>query len=140
MSEPFEPRNELEESLLAAQEGRIPGEQFLGELMGAQIFMPVRDKHNIGGLQESSTATPLTIEAEGGQQVMVLFTSPERAGDFLSQFPGFGGGVLVEFKWVLEKMGGVYPVSINPNWDVGIDLDGEILQHMAASAAEQPSG
>ena len=138
MSEPFEPRNELEEQLLAAQEGRIPGEQFLAALMEAQIFMPVRDnKHGIANLQDSSTATPLTVEAEGGQQVMVLFTAPERAGDFLQQFPGFGGGLLVEFKWVLEKMGGIYPVSINPNWEVGIDLDGEILKHLAASAAAE---
>ncbi|GAB6043133.1 SseB family protein [Endothiovibrio diazotrophicus] len=135
MSEVFEPRNALEETLLAAQEGRVPGEQFLQELMAAQLFMPVRDKHNIGGFQDSATATPLTIDNDEGQPVMVLFTSPERAGDFLGQFPGYGGGLLVEFKWVLEKMGGLYPVSINPNWEVGIDLDGEILQHLAASAS-----
>jgi hypothetical protein len=120
----FEPRNELEQRLLAAQEGRITGEQFIDELMGSQIFMPVRDSVGIQGFIGSSTARPLTVQSADGTEVLILFTSPERAKAFVRDFAGYEGGLLTEFKWVLEKMGvGNYGIALNPGWDVGIDME-----------------
>ena len=40
MNDVFEPRNELEQQLLAAQEGKISSEAFMAYLLDTQIFMP----------------------------------------------------------------------------------------------------
>ena len=44
MNEEFEPRNELEKSLLAAQEEIISSDDLLNILMNSQVFMPVQDE------------------------------------------------------------------------------------------------
>lgn len=130
--EVFEPRNDLERQLVAAQEGRISGEQFLQELLLAQVFMPVRDRIGIGGFQDSTRATPLTLTAEDGTQVLVLFTSPERAKAFVRDFPGYEGGLLTELKWILEKVGLGYGISLNPGWPAGLDIEPDMLRELAS--------
>jgi len=130
--EPFEPRNDVEHRLLAAQEGSIPGDEFMRELLGAQLFMPVQDEaHGIKGFSKNDKAVPLTLESEDGVQVLILFTSPERAKPFLKDFPGYEGGLLAEFKWILERVGKGYGVALNPGWSVGIDMDPEMLDQLA---------
>ena len=129
--EAFAPHNELEQQLVAAQEGSIPGDVFMQDLLNAQLFMPVQDEaHNIKGFQRNDKAVPLTVEAEDGVQVLILFTSPERAKPFLADFPGFTGGILAEFKWILERVGSGFGVAINPGWPVGIDMAPEMVEQM----------
>lgn len=135
MSEEFEPRNELERGLLAAQEGKIPGDVFMQQLLSAEVFMPVEEKSGIQGFQESSTARPLSVKDEQGNDVLILFTSPERAKSFVKNFPGFEGGMLAEFKWVLEKMGVGFGVALNPGWPVGIDMESDMVQELVQGAA-----
>lgn len=130
MSEPFDPKNELEQRLLDAQEGRISGEEFMNLLMESQVFMPILDRHAIGGFQASDKAEPLTLEDEAGQPVLILFTSPERAKSFVREYPGYEGGLLAEFKWVVERTGPGIGVALNPGWDVGLDLAPELLQRL----------
>ncbi|MFK5895205.1 MAG: SseB family protein [Pseudomonadota bacterium] len=127
----FKPENELEKSLLKAQNGEISGEQFLKELLDLELFMPVLEKHQIAGFQESKNAIPLTIEDENGQQVVVLFSSPERAKEFVKQFPGYGGGLLAEFKWIIEKIGAGVGIILNPGMDVGLELEAEMLDQLS---------
>ena len=132
LDEPFEPRNDLERQLIAAQEGSIAGDAFMQDLLTAQLFMPVRDEsHGIKGFQRDDKAVPLTLESEDGVQVLVLFTSPERAKPFLTDFPGYTGGLLAEFKWILERVGSGYGVALNPGWSVGIDMGPEMIDQMA---------
>lgn len=120
--EPFQPRNDLESQLLAAQEGRLSGEEFMTRLLGSQVFMPVRETHPIGGFQASDKAVPLSLTSEDGTEVLVLFTSPERAKPFVQDHPAYQGGLLAEFRWVLEKMGDGVGIALNPGWAVGIDM------------------
>ena len=130
--EPFEPRNEVEQQLAAAQDGSIGGEDFMHYLLGAQLFMPVQDEtHGIKGFQRNDKAVPLTLESEDGAQVLILFTSPERAKPFLVDFPDYTGGLLAEFSWILERVGSGYGVAINPGWSVGIDMDPEMVDQIA---------
>ena len=130
--EPFEPRNDLERQLIAAQEGSIAGDAFMQELLTAQLFMPVRDEsHGIKGFQRDDKAVPLTLESEDGAQVLILFTSPERSKPFLVDFPEYTGGLLAEFKWILERVGSGYGVALNPGWSVGIDMGPEMIDQMA---------
>jgi hypothetical protein len=134
MSQVFAPKNELENKLLAAQEGRIPPQELIDALMGSEVFMPVYEKHQIGGFSSSSQAKPLTLrDEENGAEVLVLFTSPERAKGFVKDYPGYGGGLLAEFTWILEKLGVGYGISLNPGQQVGIELEGEALQQLLNS-------
>ena len=126
----FIPQNDLERQLIAAQEGQIPAEDFIATLLGAEVFMPIYERHQIGGLQTDSVARPLKIETDNGE-VLVLFTSPERAKGFVQDFPGYGGGLVVEFTWILEKLGIGYAISLNPGETVGIDFEAQDLERMA---------
>lgn len=128
-----EPRNDLERRLQAAQAGETTPEAFMEELLDAQVFLPVQDEPDeIKGFQRSTRARPLVLEGEEGVSVLVLFTSPERAKPFLDAFPGYGGGLLAEFRWVLERVGEGSAIVINPGLDLGIDLEPETVQRMVA--------
>lgn len=129
-NEVFEPKNELEKKLLAAWEGSLSGDEFMHELMGSEVFMPIEDDRVVEGIQLSTRARPLVLDAEDGSKVLVLFTSPERAKSFLKDFPGYSGGLLAEFKWVLERVGSGHGVSLNPGYEVGFDMEAEMLEQL----------
>jgi hypothetical protein len=133
MQELFESRNELEEKLVAAQEGRLASEAFMDYLMDTQVFMPVKDSIGIGGFTGSDKAIPLTLKTEDDIEVLILFTSPERAKDFVQDFPGYEGGLLAEFRWVLERTGSGVGISINPTFPVGMDMEPEMVQQLKAN-------
>ena len=130
MNEVFETRNELEQKLLAAQEGQMPDAKFMKYLMDTQIFMPVKDSIGIEGFTSSDKAIPLTLLSDDKIEVLVLFTSPDRAREFVRDHPGYEGGLLAEFKWVLERTGSGVGISINPNWPVGMDMEPEMVQQL----------
>jgi len=135
MTDAFEPRNDLEQALVEAQEGRIPGDEVMRFLLTQQVFMPVEDRESIGGFQMSTRADPLAIHSEEGYKVLVLFSSPERARGFVQDFPAFKGGILAEFKGVLEKMGVGYGIALNPGWEFGIDMEPDMVRQLAGSEA-----
>ena len=127
MSEEFEPRNELEKSLLAAQEEKISSDDLLNILMNSQVFMPVQDdKPSLLNIQRSTRAQPL-----------VLFSSPERAKELISDYPGFGGGILTEFTWVLERMGRDFGIALNPGLDAGFDMEPETVNDLVDSLGQK---
>jgi hypothetical protein len=130
MHDQFETRNELEEKLLAAQEGTMGSEDFMTYLMDAQVFMPVKDSIGIEGFTSSDKAVPMTLKTEDNVEVLILFSSPDRSKEFMQDFPGYDGGLLAEFKWVLERVGGGVGISINPGWPVGMDLEAEMVQQL----------
>jgi hypothetical protein len=126
-----EARNELEAKILEAQEGRITSDDLLKTLMGSQVFMPVQDeKVPVLNVQRSTRAQPLVLSAEEGTPILVLFSSPERAKPFLEDYPGFTGGILESFKWVLQNMGSGYGIMLNPDSEVGFDMELETVQDL----------
>jgi len=133
MHDTFDSRNELEQNLLAAQEGQISNEEFMRYLIGTQIFIPVKDSIGIEGFTDSDKALPLTVRTEDNTEVLILFTSPERAKDFVQDYPGYNGGLLAEFHWILERTGSGVGISINPDWPVGIDLEPEMVQQLKSN-------
>jgi len=130
MHDSFEARNELEQNLMAAQEGQMAGDAFMKYLMDTQVFMPVKDSIAIEGFTGSDKAVPLTLKSEDGIEVLILFTSPERAKSFVQDYPGYDGGLLAEFRWVVERTGSGIGVSINPDWPVGMDMEPEMIQQL----------
>jgi hypothetical protein len=126
-----EPRNALEEKLLAAQEGRIASDELLETLLASQVFLPVRDEKPMAlNIQRSTRAQPLVLSAEDGTPVLVLFSSPERAHPFLQSYPGFAGGILESFQWVLERLGGGYAIALNPGSALGFDMEAETVAEL----------
>lgn len=131
MTATFSAHNDLEEKLVAAQEGRLDSDVFMRELLDQQLFMPVQDEAaEIAGFQRSTKARPLTVEAEDGTSVLVLFTSPDRAKPFLQDFPDYGGGLLSEFSWILERVGSGIGIAINPGIEFGIDFEAETVAQL----------
>ena len=129
----FVPHNPLEEQLAAVHSGSLEPEAFVLRLVDEQVFMPVRDEKNpIQGFQRSTQAEPLIIEDEDGTRVLVLFTSPERAKPMAEHFPEFTGGLLTEFSWLLRRLGGGVPITLNPGWDVGMDFDADMVGQLIA--------
>ena len=135
-----EARNELEAKILDAQEGRITSDDLLKTLMGSQVFMPVQDeKAPVLNVQRSTRAQPLVLSAEEDTPILVLFSSPERAKPFLQDYPGFTGGILESFKWVLENMGSGYGIMLNPESEVGFDMEPETVQDLIQQLAGSKS-
>jgi len=130
MQDTFEARNEVEEKLLAAQEGQLSSEALISYLVDAKLFMPVKDSIGIEGFTSSDKAIPLTVKTEDNIEVLILFTSPDRSKGFLQEFPGYDGGLLAELKWVLERTGSGIGISINPDWPVGMDLEPDMVQQL----------
>ena len=133
MHDSFDARNELEKNLMAAQEGQMAGDAFMQYLMDTQVFMPVKDAIGIEGFTSSDKAVPLTLKSEDNVEILILFTSPERAKTFVQDYPGYEGGLLAEFSWVLERTGSGIGISINPNWPVGMDLEPEMVQQLKSN-------
>ncbi len=129
-----EPRNELERQLLAAQEGSIDSDALLKTLMSAQVFLPVQDeKAPALNIQRSTRASPLVLSGEDDTLVLVLFSSPERAKPFIQDFPGFTGGILESFAWVLENLGSGYAIALNPGSELGFDMEPQTVADLADS-------
>jgi len=138
MTSAHDARNVLEEKLLAAQEGHISSDELLEVLLASQVFMPVQDeKAPALNIQRSTRAKPLSLTAEDGTPILVLFSSPERARPFLADFPDFTGGILESFKWVLERMGTGYGIALNPGSEVGFDMEPETVDELARRVADE---
>ncbi len=124
----------------AGHAGTLDPETFVLRLFDQQLFMPVRDEKNvIQGFQRSTQADPLIIEDEDGERVLILFTSPERAKPFIEHFPDFSGGLLTEFSWLLRRIGGGVPISLNPGWDVGMDFDADMTAQLVTQLPPEHS-
>ncbi|HHJ13712.1 MAG TPA: SseB family protein [Gammaproteobacteria bacterium] len=144
MSNRFTPHNDLEQRLQALQEGRLEVNTFMHNLLDEQLFMPVEDDSSeIQGLQTTTRAKPLTLDTEDGQTVLILFTSPERAKPFVAGLGNYNGGLLVDFGWILERVGGGIGISINPGHEIGLDLEEDMvagLIQLHADRAGNPQG
>lgn len=133
----IEAKNELEKKLLAAIHGELPGEEFMNELLTQQIFIPIKDDRDSGipGFQLTNKATPLVVQDEEGRNMLVLFTSPERAKDFLVDVPGYSGGLLTDFAWIVERMEPGFSIAVNPGLELGMDIEPEDVTQMLAVLA-----
>ncbi len=129
----FEVQNELEKTLLNLLDGSMEGEDFLQYLMDAQVYMPILDEtHAIKGFQHTTNAQPLLVKDDEDNQVLILFTSPGRAKDFVQDFPGYDGGLLSEFSRVLGKMDTPMNIALNPGLEAGFDMDAETVASLMA--------
>ena len=131
MTTAFKPKNDLENLLMQAQEGTVSPDEFMNTLIQSQVFMPVRDKLKIVGFQDSKNSTPLALQDDQGTNILVIFTSSDRATQFLQSDPDFQGGLIEKaFGELLEINGVGYGVTINPGEEVGMDLDPDMVEEI----------
>jgi len=134
----FQPRNDLEHLLTEMLSGAVEPEDFANRLLNLQVFMPVEDeKHKIAGFQASTRANPLILEDDDGNRALILFSAPERAKDFLSHYPGYSGGLLTEFSWILRRMAEGVGIALNPGMEAGFDFDPTMLAMMMTLMPEE---
>jgi hypothetical protein len=134
----FQPRNDLEHLLTEMLSGEVEPEDFASRLLNLQVFMPVEDeKHKIAGFQASTRANPLILEDDDGNRALILFSAPERAKAFLSQYPGYSGGLLTEFSWILRRMAEDVGIALNPGMEAGFDFDPTMLAMMMTLMPEE---
>ena len=128
----MEAKNELEQKLLAAINGELPSDDFMREMLVQQIFIPIKDDRDSGikGFQLTTKATPLVIQDEDGKNTLVLFTSPERAKAFLADMPGYSGGLLADFAWIVERMEPGFAIAVNPGIELGMDIEPDNVTQM----------
>lgn len=96
--------------------------------------MPIYEKHQVGGFATETKATPLKLQTADGEDVLVLFSSPDRAKAFVQGYPGYGGGLVAELTWILEKLGIGYGITLNPRKEVGIELEAQDVAQIAAKS------
>jgi hypothetical protein len=128
----MEAKNELEHKLVAAMNGDLSSDDFMRAMLSQQVFIPIKDDRDSGikGFQLTNKATPLVIQDEGGRNILVLFTSPDRAKDFLADVPGYGGGLLADFSWIVERMEPGFAITVNPGLELGMDIEPEDVAQM----------
>jgi hypothetical protein len=124
-------RNDLEQKLFDAQEGRLELDDFMNALFEAQLFMPVHEGRTVSNIQTSTKAKPLSLTAEDGTEVLVLFTSPDRAKPFVKDYPGYEGGILTDLSWIFEHLGVGFGIALNPGHEIGLDLEPESVAQLA---------
>jgi hypothetical protein len=109
-------------------------------LLTSQVFMPVQDeKAPVLNIQRSTRARPLVMASEDGTPILVLFSSPERAKPFLQDYPGFSGGILESFQWVLQNLGSDYGIALNPDSELGFDMEPQTVKELAQQLARRAS-
>lgn len=117
-------KNELEKNLSDIQTGQMEIGDFMQYLLSAQVFLPIKDETaTVAGFQKSTKAKPLIIDDDAGFKIMPVFSSPEQSKGFLENFHDYSGGLLVSVDWVLSRIGQNMGISINPDSELGIDLD-----------------
>ena len=133
----IEAKNELEHKLVAAMNGELSSDEFMREMLSQQIFIPIKDDKDSGikGFQLTTKATPLVIQDEEGHNILVLFTSPERAKDFLVDVPGYSGGLLADFSWIVERMEPGFAIAVNPGLELGMDIEPDDVNLMVEMLA-----
>lgn len=123
-------RNEAEELLLKLQSGEVETGTFMTKLLDTLLFVPTCKEANNASIQISDKTIPLILKNKEGKEFLILFTSPDRAKNFIKSHEGYDGGLLTNFQWILEKIGADRTISINPDSELGIDLESGMVQQM----------
>jgi len=120
--EEFVPTNSLEESLIAAREGRLPLRQFLSALLSSDVALPSRTE--IKG--DGSDFDPI-IFSKDGQPMLAIFTSLERAALFRSEAPF---ALVTNAKEIFRRLPKEYGIVVNPRSSQGFDMSPRGLQDL----------
>lgn len=118
MNAPFEPRNDLEQALVAAQQNQMPVPAFVQTLLRSQVFVLV-DQQIPPGATWHQSAAPMVLSNADKTPFLALFTAPERADVWTKRQTTFGFGLSTAFTGVLQGMALNLGIVINPGLPAG---------------------
>jgi hypothetical protein len=127
----FKPTNALEQALLDARQGRLPGEHFLELLLGSRVSILLDKDPGPSGVWDNS-ASPLILQAPSGA-VLAMFTSLERTSAWQARIPKFQYQLETDFRWLLMGIAQGVGAIINPG-TIGLVLTGERIAEIKAAA------
>jgi hypothetical protein len=133
-TQPFQPLNELESTLVQAQAGTVSAAEFLGKLSTSQVFV-LLDKDPGPSASWDNSASPMVLSNGAGTPVLALFTAPERSDGWPARVPRFSFGLLTDFCWLLRGVAKGVGIVINPGHSVGLELSPERVAKLAFEAA-----
>ncbi|MBS0208472.1 MAG: SseB family protein [Planctomycetes bacterium] len=119
MTADFDPLNELENALVAAQEGRLPVVSFIDKLLASKVALLLQN--DPGPTWDNSTA-PLILTNDAGHPVIAVFTALERSLEWTKREPKFTFALLTDFVWVLRGISAGVGLVLNPGLPTGLEM------------------
>ncbi|MDZ4048422.1 MAG: SseB family protein [Pseudoxanthomonas sp.] len=132
--EEFVPANELENTLLLAQQGQGSTPDFLNSFVNSQVFVLLDKDLGPEGQWDPSINLCVLTNAAGGP-VVAVFTAPERAIPWSERLPQFQHGLLVSPTWLMQGLGPTVGIVVNPGHKVGVELSPDAIQQMKDAIA-----
>jgi|SRR5215831_19760122 len=131
LNQSFEPSNDLERALVAAQQGHLPVLSFLQILKVSKVFILIDKELGPSDVWDNS-ASPMVLSNPKGVPVLAMFTAPERSGDWPRRQPRFKYGLLADFAWVLKGIAPHVGVVLNPGLAVGLEIEPSTVSELRA--------
>lgn len=120
-SNQVEPSNDLENHLLAVQQGRIKVASFFEELVNSEVV--VLSKRDVLDQRSPEDISALVLPAEDGQpRMLAVFTSARLAARVAKTYPEYRFGINTEFVWLLAHTSPGLGLAINPGWTMGMRI------------------
>lgn len=133
MNQPFEPLNELERDLVAAQQNQMPVTGFLQTLQASKVFILIDREPGPRNVWDSGAA-PMVLSNAGKTPFLALFTAPERAGEWSKRQTAFSVGLSTDFASLLEGMAPDLGIVINPGLQVGFEMQPSTVARLRTQA------
>jgi hypothetical protein len=133
MSQLFEPANDLERALVAAQLGELPVPAFMQTLLMSKVFVLIDKEIGPSGVWDNS-ASPMVLSNAQGTPILAMFTAPERSGDWPERQPRFAFGLFTDFAWLLKGVAPNVGVVINPGLSVGLEIQPPTVAQLRVQA------
>lgn len=133
MNQLFEPSNDLERALVAAQLGKLSVPTFMQTLAASKVFVLIDKEIGPSGVWDNS-ASPMVLSNAQGAPVLAMFTAPERSGEWPKLQPHFAFGLLTDFSWLLKGIAPNIGIVINPALSVGLEIQPSTVAQLRAQA------
>jgi hypothetical protein len=122
----FDPLNDLEIALLAAQTGEATIDALIERLKESPVFL-LLDRDPGPEEARDEEAQPLLLNNGQGDPVLAMFSAPERSISMTVTFPGYAFGIWVEFPWLLRLVRPGVGLVLNPGAMAGFEMPAEAV-------------
>lgn len=126
--------NPLEQTLVDAQQGRLPPSVLFAALYASQVVVLVNRDLGVDGQWTEETAL-LVLNSPAGTPVIAAFTAPERIADWPERSPEFRHPLRVDFRWLIDGITEEVGLVLNPGLPVGLELAPEMIVKLQQSTA-----
>ncbi|MCC2637713.1 MAG: hypothetical protein K0Q68_1432 [Moraxellaceae bacterium] len=127
----FDPLNDLETALLAAQTGEATIDALMERLKDSPVFL-LLDRDPGPEDARDDDAQPLLLNNGQGEPVLAMFSAPERSISMTLAFPGYAFGVWVEFPMLLGLVAPGVGLVLNPGAVAGFEMPADAVVSLRA--------